>query len=495
MSTLGLVAVAKNEGASILDWIVFHLHAGFDEIIVADDSSFDGSLELMEALERILPLQIVRFFQRDDPQVDAYAVALDLSNSDLLAFADLDEFFITDENEMSVAGTIKDIFEDNLVSAMAVNWQIAGQVGLELSTVGAPIRNPWFASDQLHRKNHYFKSVVRKSRVAKMWAHQAALKWGIYPHVDGVTHLYGPSSERRLGEQHAYPAGGISSFVIHQPLKLLHFATKGSIEDFLLNRLWRGNHNLPSGPLGFKSSFSFFDAHNPSGPIESLESDLRQKIIDSVDLVSSRLVKETSLLSGLNFRVVGISSSKSGVTEARLEVSGDKDFDVQIEVTKDSELFLQVAAASSAAAPSTLLFALPEDGSEYEFRIPGVWSPRIRLYRQGGLLLMDEKYYELTFRLSRAERLLMQERLQSIEDKAFLKEAISSGEEEFARRELELKESLETARLDGKQAVETVRTALSEKLESAEAELNALKSRRIYKLVEWSRKLLKGAAL
>ena len=95
-----LVAIARNEGAYLPEWIFHHLYFGFSEIDIYVNNSTDNSLELKSLLGQY-PVNIydadeVFKDKSSSPQILIYKRALkDASQTfDALMFLDIDEFWI-----------------------------------------------------------------------------------------------------------------------------------------------------------------------------------------------------------------------------------------------------------------------------------------------------------------------------------------------------------------------------------------------------------------
>jgi hypothetical protein len=470
---LALVGIAKNEGMFMLDWVNFHLASGFDEVVVADDSSIDGSLELLEAISKFLPVRVFRVNSQDAPkQQSAYRRSIKMSTCDLLAFADLDEFFLSSTDDPSGV-LIKDIFEDEDVNALAVNWQIVGSSEIT-SSLGAPIRN-----------NH-IKSVVRKSEVAEMHVHHAILKGGKYMQVDGVTHLSGPSNESQLGVEDIYPCGGLSTHVIHEPLRLLHFATKASLEGFYLTRPFRQRASSEDSKVGLKANRAFLVAHTASGSAAALPFNLRKEF-DALSLRSLKSISaESDLLAGVVLELVSIEHMADGSTSIAVSISCEKDLSGDVEITVDGQVYAILPFSISADSNiRELEVHLHHVGEEFLIRIPGVWTSRIRLYRAERNLIVDEIYQELTFRLARAERLILSERLANLEsakDKKAFEELTRDFHEKIdsLQKSLELTESNLQAAMNDLRSADALNRSLSEEISNLQSGLNALKSRSLF---------------
>ena len=485
MHKLALVGIAKNEGMFMLDWVNFHLASGFDEVVVADDTSIDGSLELLEAISKFLPVRVIRVTPQDVPkQQSAYRRSIEMSTCDLLAFADLDEFFLSSTDDPS-GDLIKGFFEDEGVNGLAVNWQIVSTPGIT-SSLGAPIRDSWIQSDVTFRKNNHIKSVIRKSEVAEMDVHHAILKRGKYIQVDGVTHLSGPSIESELGVEDIYPCGGLSTHVIHEPLRLLHFATKASLEGFYLTRSFRQRASVQDSTVGLKANLSFLVAHTASGSAAALPSNLRKEF-DVLSLRSLQsIAAETDLLAGVVLELASLEHMADDSTIVLISISCMQDFSGDAEITVDGEVYAILPFSISAGSKIRQIeVRLNHVGEEFVIRIQGVWTSRIRLYRAERNLIVDQIYQELTFRLARAERLIVTERLANLEsanDRKAFEDLIRELDEKVdsLQKSLELAESSLQAATNDLRSADVLNRSLSQEMSNLQSELTALQSRSLF---------------
>lgn len=111
-SRIKLVAIAKNEGAYLAEWILHHLYFGFDHIEVHYNGSTDNTVELIPLLKD-LPVKFVcanEIFNRDlrSPQVHIYKQALAKAKHENFAsvmFLDIDEFW----TPVDLTSSIKDV--------------------------------------------------------------------------------------------------------------------------------------------------------------------------------------------------------------------------------------------------------------------------------------------------------------------------------------------------------------------------------------------------
>lgn len=132
---LGLVAIAKNEGQYIREWIAYHLTVcNMNTVIyLYDNDSTDNLKELIS--DYIAKGYVVyKYFPGEQKQLAAYedAIATYSSECRYLGFIDVDEF-IYDPNSRDLIETVKDIIdkEPNAVG-LGINWMIFGSSNKEV---------------------------------------------------------------------------------------------------------------------------------------------------------------------------------------------------------------------------------------------------------------------------------------------------------------------------------------------------------------------------
>lgn len=121
-----LVAIAKDEGAYIPEWVFHHLYFGFDAIEIYVNNSTDNSIEMLNKLSELKKLTFEngdRFFHqtRHSPQVLSYLYALKKSRRQGYThclFIDLDEFWVPKNFETS----IKSHIFNKKFDVMAFEW-------------------------------------------------------------------------------------------------------------------------------------------------------------------------------------------------------------------------------------------------------------------------------------------------------------------------------------------------------------------------------------
>jgi len=220
-----LVAIAKNEQRSIAEWIAYHRCIGFDQIIVYDNGSTDGTASIINHISRLDSAVIYKYWPDrigQAPQLAAYADAQQAYDAKWLAFFDIDEFLVLRHHD-SVNDYLGEMKEE--VGAIALNWLIFGSSGQIQPGVGLVMDRFVKCASRRHGKNLFCKTIVRSAAVAKMSVHTATLNWG----------YYAASTGRRTSMM----SDAKTSAVCHDGAQLNHYLLK-SWEEFKEKRE-RGN--------------------------------------------------------------------------------------------------------------------------------------------------------------------------------------------------------------------------------------------------------------
>ena len=127
MYELAVVAIMKNEGPYIKEWLDYHLLAGVNHFFIYDNESPDNQKEVLQPyIERGLVTYI--FFPGKSPQFPAYNDAIKRFRffCRYMAFIDGDEFIFPQENK-SITETVDEILADKpQAGALAINWHMFG---------------------------------------------------------------------------------------------------------------------------------------------------------------------------------------------------------------------------------------------------------------------------------------------------------------------------------------------------------------------------------
>ncbi|MGO0272806.1 glycosyltransferase family 92 protein [Escherichia coli] len=231
---LYIAAIVKDEFAGLLEWIAYHRVVGVTGFVIADNGSRDGSRELLTSLAR---LGMVTVLDQPDvinqkPQLPAYERILRscARDIDLLAFVDADEFLLPLSPDVSVVDFFTSCFNDESVSALALNWSNFGSSGELFAEEGLVTERFTQRAPLKFNVHHNFKSVVKPERVNHFHnPHFADLRFGRYIDAQG--------NDLVLHPKHG---NGVSAEVLWNGVRVNHYAVK-SLEEFLLGKHLRGS--------------------------------------------------------------------------------------------------------------------------------------------------------------------------------------------------------------------------------------------------------------
>jgi hypothetical protein len=212
-----LVAIARDEERSILEWLAHHLALGFEQISIYDHESSDRMPALVDAVGAAgFPVTRIPWHPRVDqsPQLSAYADAPSrFESADWLAFFDLDEFLVLHRVRLRdwLGGMPPD------ASAVGINWLTFGSGG-RLTADYELVRDAFRTGPaRALSNNRHIKSIIRPRTIRGMHSHAAVLEHGIYVHPDG-TPLVMPRKH------------GVSDRVEHSVAQLHHYQLKSRAE-------------------------------------------------------------------------------------------------------------------------------------------------------------------------------------------------------------------------------------------------------------------------
>ena len=127
---LAVVAILKNEGHYLKEWLDYHLLAGVDHFYLYDNDSSDNYNEII-APYVAAGLVTTKFFPGKSMQFAAYddAVLNYRFHCRYMAFIDLDEFIFPKKTSDTISATLDKILNNSPASGVAINWQLFGTNG------------------------------------------------------------------------------------------------------------------------------------------------------------------------------------------------------------------------------------------------------------------------------------------------------------------------------------------------------------------------------
>ncbi|WP_254696914.1 glycosyltransferase family 2 protein [Octadecabacter sp. SW4] len=246
--TYTILSMMKDEGHSLVEWVAYHKHIGFDNICVYTNNCSDGTDDMLIRLEE---MGWVQHFRNDvpegkKPQPNALTLATqnpEVVNSEWILTMDADEFL----SIKCGRGHIGDLIErmDPAASAMAITWRFFGSNGITDWNPGLVIENYTHGAPDMFKKGWGVKTIFKPYRDMKMGIHR--------PHIKKAKQE--PANAKLLFDQLWLNGSGkpmpdefsLSGWRSTKPtlgyklVELNHYAVK-SYEAYLLRRV-RGNVN------------------------------------------------------------------------------------------------------------------------------------------------------------------------------------------------------------------------------------------------------------
>lgn len=252
ISKIAIGAIVKENSTTLLEWIAYHRIIGVEYFWIADNGSGAATRQLLLDLDRLGIVNYIPFPSKpgEKPQLHAYNQILERARDfgGVLAFIDADEFLVPDQG--SLRPFVEKAFEDESVSALALNWACFGSNGALFAEDGLVIERFTRRAKQEFANNLNFKSIVRPERVEKFLnPHFAKLLQGHYVDATGGNLV-----------MHPQRGAGLSAEVLWKGARVNHYAVK-SLEEFLLVKHLRGSSATPN-KVKHKEYFVFRDRND-----------------------------------------------------------------------------------------------------------------------------------------------------------------------------------------------------------------------------------------
>ncbi|MBR2518667.1 MAG: glycosyltransferase family 92 protein [Selenomonadaceae bacterium] len=242
---LAVVAILKNEGAYLKEWLDYHLLAGVDHFYLFDNDSPDNQAEVAAPYVKA---GLVDYFHAPGKMMQMVAYNETIKNFKFhcryMAFIDLDEFIFPKTNQ-SIAETLDGILSlAPNAAGVAINWQIFGSNGHETADLTRGVlerftRRALNDSD----KNEHIKTV----------ANPRTINFSIYPHhANYFEGLHAVNENGKIVSAH------LNRPVTADKIALNHYYTK-SREEFL-RKVNKGRGSAPVNYLKAET-FTVFDCN------------------------------------------------------------------------------------------------------------------------------------------------------------------------------------------------------------------------------------------
>lgn len=258
-----ILSMMKDEGHSLVEWVAYHKHIGFDNIVVYTNNCGDGTDDMLIRLEE---LGWVQHFRNDvpegkKPQPNALMLGTkneEVVDSEWILTMDADEFLSIKVGR----GWISDLVEkmDDRADAMAITWRFFGSSDVTDWNPGLVIENYTRAAPDKFKKGWGVKTLFKPYRDMKLGIHR--------PHIKKAKQE--PANAKLLFDQLWLNGSGdpmpdefsLSGWRSTKPTlgykwaELNHYAVK-SYEAYLLRRV-RGNVNNKEDKYN-EAYFALFD--------------------------------------------------------------------------------------------------------------------------------------------------------------------------------------------------------------------------------------------
>lgn len=227
--TITLVAIAKDEGRYIIEWLAYHLALGVNKIIVfCNDSTDDmvGKLTRLAQADNRIDWVDWPSVSNASPQRTAYNEAVKRVKTKWLSFIDIDEFIVPLAQD-SIPSWLATIPGD--VASVHINWRGFGSSGIQDSRYELVTRTFMKCSIKEWGNNRHFKTVARTDLVTSVLIHDIKTSGGRRVLTD-------------FNDLNALDAGR-SERIVYSGIQINHYQSK-TFSEFKA-RMRRGNANYP----------------------------------------------------------------------------------------------------------------------------------------------------------------------------------------------------------------------------------------------------------
>jgi len=158
-----IVAIVKNEGDYIQEWIRYHKIVGIEKFIIYDNNSTDDTAKILKRYVEAGDV-IYNFYPGFGRQMEAYndAIAKYKDKIHYMAFIDADEFIYPIERDKKISEIISEIIQlDKHSAGVALNWRVFGSSNfINKPQSGGVIDNYLYRSFENGKGNECIKTVA-----------------------------------------------------------------------------------------------------------------------------------------------------------------------------------------------------------------------------------------------------------------------------------------------------------------------------------------------
>ncbi|MBR3225044.1 MAG: glycosyltransferase family 92 protein [Atopobiaceae bacterium] len=174
-----VVAIIKNEGSYLKEWVEYHRLLGIDRFYLYDNESTDNTREVLVPYVED-GLVVLRSMAGSARQMDAYNDALNRygKSCKYMAFIDADEFIAVDDVPL------EDYLDQKLVGpvgGLSLNWLVFGSSGKTTHEEGLVTERFARRAHYSHEKNRHIKQICKPYTVLGTHnPHYCRFLWGFY---------------------------------------------------------------------------------------------------------------------------------------------------------------------------------------------------------------------------------------------------------------------------------------------------------------------------
>ncbi|WP_298905578.1 glycosyltransferase family 2 protein [uncultured Aliiroseovarius sp.] len=243
-----IMSMMKDEGHSLVEWVAYHKHIGFDNIVVYTNNCSDGTDDMLIRLEE---LGWVQHFRNDVPEgskPQPHALMLGTKNPEVLdsewiLTMDADEFVSIKVGRGRVSDLADRIGDD--VSAIAITWRFFGSNGVTDWNPGLVTETYTHGAPDKFRKGWGVKTMFRPYRDMKLGIHRPHIKKARKEPANAklmLDQLWLNGSGKPMPDEFSLSGWRSTKPTLgYDWVELNHYAVK-SYEAYLLRRV-RGNVN------------------------------------------------------------------------------------------------------------------------------------------------------------------------------------------------------------------------------------------------------------
>jgi hypothetical protein len=261
--TYTIMSMMKDEGHCLVEWVAYHRHIGFDNIVVYTNDCNDGTDDMLIRLEELGYVKHCRNDVPEDKKPQPNALSLGTKNPDVtdtkwLLIMDADEFVSVKAGRGKIGDLVERVPEDT--DAIAITWRFFGSNDVTDWNPGLVIESYTHGAPDMFKKGWGVKTLFKPYPNMKLGIHR--------PHIKKAKQ--DPEMARQMLAQKWVNGSGnpmpeefsLSGWRSTKPtlgykmVELNHYGVK-SYEAYLLRRM-RGNVNNKSDKYN-GAYFSLFD--------------------------------------------------------------------------------------------------------------------------------------------------------------------------------------------------------------------------------------------